>query len=415
MLLSGLVQAQIDSLVLPVNKGMKYQIGKSPKNFIKLGFHTQLWIRYAQYNNGITDYQGDDLNYDVDFLLRRTAFTHLIVIDKFKFFSNLTVSSQSNTKAISPYMSSGPQLYFYDLWTSYQAIKKYLIIGGGLHMYNGISRYTSASSMQTLGADVPIISAPNLSTTDQSARQLGIFATGNIHKISYRFAINKPFATSNFNGIIIPGKVFHQATHNFSITGYASYQFFDTESNAMPFKTATYLGKKKLLNVGFGFYQHPDATYSYNEDLSISQHDIRHFASDLFFEYPLNNQSALTLYVAKFWFNYGPDYIHSFGVAESFPGSIGEVQFGTGDAYLGQVAYLLPSKERTRRIQPYYELTVHNFEGFCQALYHHNAGVNYFVIGHHLKVTMQYESRPSICNNEVKRRSLLIGKFQFSI
>lgn len=407
--------AQIDSLVNPVNKGLKLKIGKNTNSFAKFGFHTQLWTRASEFNTGISDYQGNKIEYDIDFIMRRTAFTSLIVIDKFKFFTNLTVTSQSNTSAVSPYAKSSPKLYFYDIWASYNLFKNYLTLGGGLHMYNGISRYTSASSMKSLGADVPLIAAPNLLTTDQSARQMGVFATGNIKSLAYRLAINKPFVTSTIPSDTLANTIYHQPTNNLSYSGYFEYHFFDKESNFMPFKSGTYFGKKKILNLGAGFYSHADGTMNYKMDSTTQQNNISHFAIDLFCELPLTNNSAITFYGAKFWLNYGKNYLHAFGVQESFKGSLAEFQFGTGDAYFFQTAYLLPSNKETKRLQPFYELCIRDFEAMNQVQYHHNIGLNYLVIHHHLKVTLQYENRPFLQGNSVERKSMLIGKFQFSL
>ncbi|MBI9068879.1 MAG: hypothetical protein JEZ09_16400 [Salinivirgaceae bacterium] len=408
--------AQIDSVAEAVNKGIKIEFAKNTKSFAKFGIYTQLWARYSQFNSPQLDYDENSINNDFDFIMRRTGFTSLIVIDKFKFFTNLTVSSQSNTSAVTPYANRSPQLYFYDIWASYGVLKNYLTIGGGLHMYNGISRHSSASSVGSLGADVPLIAAPNLLTTDQSARQLGMFFTGNINSFAYRIAINKPFVTSTLPADTITQIVFHKPTNNFCYTGYFEYQILDKESNFMPFKNGTYLGEKRILNIGVGFYNHANATLSFNADSTKNYHNITHFAADVFFEHPLNNNRAITFYGAYYLFNYGPNYTHSFGLQESFKGSLAEYQFGTGEAYFMQAAYLFPSFKKSQKIQPFYELTIRNFEGLDSKKYHHNVGINYFVIGHHIKLTLQYENRPyDDIDFSTQRRSMLIGKFQLAI
>jgi hypothetical protein len=42
------------------------------------------------------------------------------------------------------------------------------------------------------------------------------------------------------------------------------YQFFDQEDNLLPYTTGSYLGKKKIVNLGAGFIYQPDAMWNLN-------------------------------------------------------------------------------------------------------------------------------------------------------
>ena len=253
-----------DTVYAAINKGIRYNITSDNKNFIKFGVHGQFWGRYMQLNPNTTDYQGNTIKNDADILLRRTCMSAYVHIDKFTFFSMIAFTPQSNNVSINRGTPLHPQFYFYDAWGSYNFAKGRFILGGGLNMYNGISRYSSASSMQAMGADVPLIAAPNLTSSEQAARQLSVFATGNIARFAYRVAVAKPFVCNTLPDSIIPGEVYNIPNNNFSVKGYFEYQFFDKESNAMPFKPATYIGSKKVLNIGAGFDFQPDATASYS-------------------------------------------------------------------------------------------------------------------------------------------------------
>jgi hypothetical protein len=48
-----------------------------------------------------------------------------------------------------------------------------------------------------------------------------------------------------------------------SKAGYVEYQFFDKEANFLPYKVGTYLGTKKMFNIGAGFYTAPKGTQTF--------------------------------------------------------------------------------------------------------------------------------------------------------
>jgi hypothetical protein len=84
-----------------------------------------------------------------------------------------------------------------------------------------------------------------------------MFAKGKYGKLEYRFSLNKPFATDLVPANVTdPSKavaVDNNGNPSFSKAGYVEYQFLDEESNTLPFKVGSYLGTKKVFNVGAGF------------------------------------------------------------------------------------------------------------------------------------------------------------------
>lgn len=408
-------QAINDSVYQSIHKGIIVPIGTDKNYFLKAGVSTQIWMRFMQLNPGIRNIDNETIKYEADVLIRRMFFPIYLKLGNFTFFSLPAFSSQPATASINAASPKQIVLYFYDIWTSYKFFQGKLIIGSGLNMYNGVSRYSSASSARTLGADVPLIAAPNLTSTEQAARQLSLFITGNLNSFSYRLALAKPFINNNIPQIPELNKIYNCHKAHFSYKGYFEYQFFDKESNAMPFKPASYIGSKKLLNFGIGFDYHPQASIRFNTDSSITKFDKLHLAVDIFLEIPLNNRSAFNFYAAEFSCNYGPEYTQSFGVQDLYGKSISELQFGTGYATFIQTAYLFPSTHLANRLQFYYELTFRNFEGALKKVYHHNIGLNYFIVGHKIKCTLQYENRPVFETMELIRKSLLIGKIQIGI
>ncbi len=413
--INGKAQAINDTIYNSINKGLIVPIGNNKNYFIKAGVSAQIWMRFMQLNSGIKNIDNEPIKYDADVLIRRMFFPVYVKLGNFTFFTLPAFSSQPATTSISASSPKQTVLYFYDIWTSYNFFKGKLIIGTGLNMYNGISRYSSASSARTLGADVPLIAAPNLTSTEQAARQLSLFFTGNLKSFAYRMAVAKPFISNNIPTQPEVGKVYNYHNTRFSYKGYFEYQFFDKESNSMPFKSATYIGKKKILNMGIGIDYHPQATLMLNEDSSTTKYDKLHLAIDIFLEIPFKNNSAITFYAAQYSCNYGPNYTQSFGIQDLYEQSISELQYGTGYATFIQTAYLFPAKHLADRLQFYYELTLRNFEGAVKEVYHHNIGFNYFIVGHKIKCTLQYENRPVLETNNVVRKSLVIGKIQIGI
>lgn len=126
-----------------------------------------------------------------------------------------------------------------------------------------------------------------------------------------------------------------------------------------------------------------------------------HFALDAFLDLPFTGGNALTLYSSFFRFNYGPNY-HLYGGTANVYGSgpvagtgLSEPGFGTGGALAIQAAWLLAKTiGKSGRIQLYYEGDYRFYDVFDDAALHHNSGVNYFILGHNLKLTLQEELRP---------------------
>lgn len=403
-----------------LKNGIKFNFTEDGKNFAKVGFGAQIWSRYISLNPGTKDFDGKELKNDFDVSLRRTTFSFFAKLDKFTFFSLIGVSSQPNNRSTSPFTQSkkNAEFFMYDVWGSYNIIPKHLTMGMGLHMYNGLSRYSSATSSACLCADVPIIAASGLLTNFQGARQLGIFATGKFGKFDYRLNLAKPFIADNApNTNPVTNTTYETSTRNLGVNGYFTYQFWDQESNVMPFTKSTYIGTKKVLNIGAGFEYHPESTKSFHEGNITTIHDKKHFAVDVFMDLPLANNDAITFYAGAFKFDYGTNYLLSYGVMDTYGGGIREPQHGTGSALETQLAYLIPNKDKNAvRIQPYYTLTYKDFDALNSKALHHNIGSNFFFAGHKIKFGLEYQIRPVFNGANLSTyKGMFIGKMAFSI
>ncbi|RYD89518.1 MAG: porin [Sphingobacteriales bacterium] len=314
-----------------------------------------------------------------------------------------------------------PGMFFHDVWNEYgvvlpQADKKFsLSIGGGLHYYMGLSRMTMSSTLNYLAVDAPIFNWPLIENSDQFARQMGIFAKGKYGKIEYRFSLNKPFATNNVPVDALTGNaavaVDNSGNTKWSKAGYVEYQFLEQESNLLPYKVGSYLGTKKVFNIGAGFYTAPDATRtSVNEN--IEKHDIKLFAVDAFLDLPVGapeRKAAITAYSVFYNYDFGPNYLRNLGImnvgsatpdyagtaAIAGPGNL-QPTIGTGNIWYTQLGFLIPdsSEKPAVRVQPFGAFTYKNFEALDAASTQFDIGTNFHLDGQHAKITAQYSTRP---------------------
>ena len=378
-----------------LKEGIRFNIADKPNYFVKIGAGVQIWARYMELNKGSSDFNGKPVETATDLSLRRTLFSAYAHLDKITMFSMFCMGSQPHTIASSPFANSATQFYFYDAWTSYAFHPKHLSIGMGLNMYNGISRFASASSMRTLGADVPIITAPNLITTEQQARQLGFFATGKFGKFDYRISVSKPFVCNMLPTTPLTNTAYEYPNDNWSVKGYFQMQLLDKETHAMPFYSGTYLGEKRVFNIGIGADFHPNSTIVYYDDGSSYTHHKLHIGADVYLDLPLKKNSAINYYAAAYYFDYGPNYLLTYAALDIYGNSISEPQQGTGMAFITQIGYVLPiAFKNQNKIQAYSTFIYRDYEALSIPNYHIDAGINYYIAGHHAKCTMEWQYRP---------------------
>jgi hypothetical protein len=278
----------------------------------------------------------------------------------------------------------GPQLFLHGAWGEFQ-VSKGLSVGGGLHYWNGLTRLSSQSTLNfmTLDQSRPFTSWHSLGVTDQFARHLGIYAKGQVGNFDYRLAINSPLINNlgagkdygiKDSGLSYSG-VSHmdkngQNTGNTIVEGYFRYNLLDQESITLPYQVGTYLGEKKVLGIGTGFFFHPDGMY--NTSSSIHE-NVFHFAADLFMEMPIE-EGAIHLYASYIDFNYGENYVSRWA--------------GTGSAWYGQLGYYFsPFK-----VMPYLAYNLGNYDGFGESIHSMDVGINYFIKGHNAKITLEYHN-----------------------
>ena len=409
--------------------GLKFNLNEDGSKFMRVIAWNQIWMRSAQMNPG-TMIGGEATSTATDIGNRRLRFLAYAQVSKrYMIVTHFGINNQTfiNGGAAGTSGTGGygagkkPGLFFHDAWNEYAVVlpqkeKKFsMSLGAGLHYYMGLSRLTMASTLNFLTIDAPIFNWPLIENSDQFARQVGLFAKGKYGKLEYRLSYNKPYATNlvptNVTTADNAVAVDNSGMTKWSKAGYFEYQFLEQEANVLPFKVGSYLGTKKVFNVGAGFYTAPDATRS-SVNGTINKHDIKLFSADVFLDLPIGkkeNKMALTAYSVLYDYDFGPNYLRNVGIMNigsvdpTFTGSraiagAGNAQptIGSGNIWYTQAGILLPNKDEKPkvRIQPFGAVTYKKFDALEQSSTQFDLGSNFFLDGHHAKITAQYSTRP---------------------
>ena len=429
--------------------GLKLNLNPEGDKYVRLILWNQIWLRNTEMNPGtmIAD-EATKNSWNIG-NRRLRALAYAQITKRYMVLMHFGINNQtfingggSGSTGTGGYGNGKkPQMFFHDAWNEYAVVlpgeagKFSLSIGAGLHYYMGLSRMTMASTLNFLTVDSPIFTWPLIDNSDQFARQMGMFAKGKYGKFEYRFSLNKPFAT-NLAPVDVTNPAARVAVDNngnpeFSKAGYVEYQFLDSESNLLPFKVGSYLGTKRVFNLGAGFYHQKDGTRT-SVNSQIEKHDIALYAIDAFADLPLGNaknKMALSAYAGFYNYNFGPNYLRNLGimnVGSNDPGFIGDKaiagagnlqpMIGSGNIYYLQAGLLLPSNadKPKIRIQPFAAYTNKNFKALENSSSQFDVGANWFIDGHHAKLTTQYSTRPTYtsASAEPKSKGEFILQFQ---
>ena len=77
------------------------------------------------------------------------------------------------------------------------------------------------------------------------------------------------------------------ATDSLAYAGYFEWEFWDQESNLLPYKTSTWLGEKSVFNIGAGFYFHPDASGILDANGQLQKQDQLAVGIDCYYDKPV--------------------------------------------------------------------------------------------------------------------------------
>lgn len=356
--------------------GYKVKFNEDGTKYLRIIAWGQFW---AQYNDNISDEQSN-----LDFSVRRArVLTYTQLNDKFLILTHFGLNSL-NADNISPVgKGDSSQLFFHDFWGEWKLTNNHSA-GFGLHYWNGISRANNQSTLNMLTLDNNRQSWSTIGLSDQFARHIGVYLKGKLGKLQYRLAVNEANSSTLDNrnpideGVTVYGgrRILGSADAGKVYQGYFDYNFLDQESNFLPYKVGTYLGSKSVLNIGAGFFLHPDGVVEANGNGA----DVSIFSIDAFYDAPLGgHNNAITAYVQYQTNDYGENY------------TLGTT-YTTGDMIYGHVGYLLPGDETKTRFQPYLSYNNRNIDAIDDYASRIGVGGNIFLTGHHSKISIEYSN-----------------------
>lgn len=362
------------------NGGIKLKIDEEGKRYIRIISWAQVW---GQYNEDVAPSVSK-----TNFNLRRARILMYAQINKkFLILTHFGLNSLKNNNLSSLGKGESSQLFFHDVWAQYQLNKNHTV-GAGLHYFNGISRLNNQSTLNMMTLDNNRQSWSTLGLSDQFARHLGLFFKGNFGKFQYRIAINDAVVngldsrTPVANGDAIYGGARLLGTRDAGKTfsGYFDYHFLDQESNFLPYKVGSYLGSKKVFNIGFGFFAHPNGSVVEDNSGNLLGENVSILAIDAFYDVPLSdNGSAITVYGVYQNNNYGKDYLFS--------------AYGTGAMVYGHLGYTIKGDKNKTRYQPYISYGNNSYDAISNNRNILGIGANAYFSGHHSKLTLEYKNQ----------------------
>lgn len=358
------------------NGGLKIKFDEQGNKYLR-------FIIWAQAHAAMT-HQNDQTR--VDFLLRRARFLAYSQLgDKFMILTHFGLNTLNTSEMAPTGKSNGPQLFLHGMWVQYK-VKGNHHIGAGLHYFNGISRLNNQSTLNMMTLDNNRSSWATLGLSDQFARHMGIFAKGAVKAFQYQVAINQviyngldtrdPDAALN-TSIYGGARLLSGQKADFNYAGYFKVDLFDKESNFLPYKVGTYLGSKKVLSIGGGFFIHPNAIVrrtALGEKLEKQGTYI--VAVDVFYDAPIGDRSALTAYAVYQYNNYGDNYYFS--------------AYGSGHMTYAHLGFLLPFQGAVR-LQPYASYAFLTYDANVDNRHVPGVGINALLNAHHSKLTLEYQ------------------------
>lgn len=382
-------------------KPLKLSLNEDGSKYVRFITWHQIWATTSNLS-------AEDSKAQLNFSMRRSRFLAFAQVSpKFMILmhwglNSLTPGNQTSLGN----NGDSPQMFLHDAWGELK-LSNDIYIGAGLHYWKGLTRQSNTSTLNLLTMDQPrpFVHWHSLGITDQFARHLGVYLKGAPAdgKLEYRLAFNNPGRAPLGSGKDYSGSFDSTGaaasdltytgvssinsdgdpTGNMVVEGYLKYNLWDKEGTKLPFYPGTYLGKKKLLSFGAGFYLHPNGMYN---NATLEHSGVTHLALDGILELP-TDAGSLSAYASFINFNYGENYISRWG--------------GTGNSIYGQLGYLI----KDANIMPYVSVNNSSFEAADDPVMELNAGLNYYVNGHNAKITAEYH----LINKDYREGAIVPG------
>ena len=379
-------------------QGSPYYDGGFKINFKDRDDKYVRFITWTQVQANYSDDRPEDQS-DVSFQLRRARLLVYGQITKdFLVLTHIGINSL-NANNMQPVGNEGtPQVFMHDAWAQYNLNEKH-VVGAGLHYWNGLSRLNSQGTLNFMTMDNNRASWSNLGLSDQFARHIGVFAKGNFGRLQYNVAINESLVNTLDTRDLSQEQAVYQGTNQLgtanagkNYTGYFAYNLLEMESNFLPYKVGSYLGTKELLNIGAGFFHHPNGAVILDNEGEAQGENVNLFAVDVFYDVPVGLSGASITAYAKYQYNdYGTNY--QFG------------PYSSGNMFYTHAGYLLPGNFENTRFQPYASLNYTTLDATNDNLSIFGLGMNAYMNGHNSKLTLEYQ-RENFIGQTVNRLSL---------
>lgn len=355
--------------------GLKVNLDESGTKYFRV-------ISWVQAQANYTDAAADNVEQTTFQLRRARVLMYAQISPKFMVLTHWGLNSLGASTQSPTGKGDGSQLFMHDAWAQY-TISKELTLGAGLHYFNGISRLNSQGTLNFLTMDNNRASWSTLGLSDQFARHVGVFGKGSLGKLHYQVSLNESITNGldarepvEGGSAVYGGKrlIGRDAGKNFA--GYFSYDFLDEESNFLPYRVGSYLGTKKVFNIGAGFFANPNGSVTM-ESGELKGNNVNLFAVDAFYDAPVGAKgSAVTAYATYQKNDYGKDYLYS--------------AYGSGNMIYGHVGVVLPGDKNKTRFQPYVSYNANTYDASPDTKTRLGVGANAYFSGHNSKLTLEY-------------------------
>lgn len=383
----------------------KLWLNEDGSNYFKVTLISQVWIRNTNMNLGTT-INGYAKNNYTDIGIRRARLqAYGQIADRVFIYSQI---GMNNFNFLSDRKAG---FFIHDITGEYEVLRNKLSLGAGLTAWNGLARYAAPSVGTILGLDAPLFEQTTNDVTDQFLRKLSVYAKGKLGKLDYRVVMSSPMSVQKSNGYsaaLTDYSTYSPMPANMQWQGYFQWQFLEQESNTTPYATGTYLGTKKVFNIGAGFQYQPNAMWHKGNSITDTiQTDMRHFAIDAFYDAPLNASkgTAISAYATYMNLQHGPGYIRNQATMNPANGSAapnvlngsgnGYPSYGTGSLIYAQVGYKFKNNLiGTTTLMPYASLQHASYDRLASKMNYYEFGTSWLLKGHTSKLTFAYQNRP---------------------
>jgi hypothetical protein len=356
--------------------GFKFEIDDQTRG--EIGCWTQVWYQFVEHGKK----DGGDLN---DFMARRFyLYMKGDVTPYFSFFTHIAADRIGQEGLDRPSLGLGSGIAFRDLWITFKLNEAFKIQAG--RMYVPLTRnYGTTSTKCMLTTDLPFLQGGvrgNIFYASKVGRDDGVTIWGNPLDglIQYRFMVSEGVENDN------------NPDDNLRFAGRVAVSLLEPEKSW--FNKGTYIGKKKVLSLGFGYDTQMDLTLNGRED-----QDNRVWTADVFFDHPLG-EGAITVEAA---------YIDIQNCTQTH--NFSDLAAGDdAENWYIQSGYLLPGKVGPGLIQPYVRYETVDVDDKEDTDFM-SAGLNYFIKGHNAKISLDY----TYVDQDSSREDQSIATFQLAV